>query len=407
MSNIQAEANKVIEKAKSLADDLVNKSCKARSKKPHTVQFSRFIKHYADSIQKTIQIRVEQDLVDLPDPKLASKALRKLELVLSRIAYILATLLDNHDGVPREIYYALDWFLRHCPTGSEEIRYICTPGPELSMSEFNEILASFQVANIYPELDTALKGKRFYFIFLPHEFCSRDASLMWPLIFHEMGHVVDYQFGKTRAIHPSIAVSYAELKSLANNNYTKAIEKLWAQEFTSDYLATLIAGPCFIWQFFRDYSRIGSIMESSRSHPAHKSRIMNIVGLLREQGLTEAARNTEELLKGISATGQEQFSSDFMARADMQEVFRYYKANCKGFTNSDLEGFIRSINQTVDNLVQDILNLRPVIAPPSVLYTIASFCEEIVAKASAQELIADCLSRHCVAEQFKEITVKP
>jgi hypothetical protein len=93
----------------------------------------------------------------------------------------------------------------------------------------------------YPEVYRALEGDRFFFVLVPPALCSRAAALAWPLIFHEMGHVVDHHFGKARGIHPDYPNSTSKLKQFAKHGHQKAQEKLWAQEYTSDFLAVLIA----------------------------------------------------------------------------------------------------------------------------------------------------------------------
>src|SRR5262249_25635897 len=149
---------------------LVSRSKSAVSEKYHLAHFDGFINEFVSSLRHTLQPRVDKDLADLTDPSDASKALALLEANISKVTYFLTSCLNNHDRIPREIYYAQDWFMRHCPQGAEDIRYICTLDSKLAMVEFAEIMMSFNYPQIYPELITSLQKFRFYFILVPPEF---------------------------------------------------------------------------------------------------------------------------------------------------------------------------------------------------------------------------------------------
>src|SRR5437867_5064207 len=216
-------------------------------------------KAFKDSIEKRLAAfttgpPLQETSIELDD-------LKSMIGAVYNLLYI--TIFKNMTGIPREIYYFTDTFLENC---SVSVNYVVCLGEQIQVTDFRWFLLSHQFDLKYPEFWESIKDQRFYFVQFVRKLTDRNRSLDWPLLIHEMAHIVDMNKG---IVSQTIAdtdyykayqvLRHRELYSDEHYQSAKKISRLG--EYVADYLATRYLAGAFVWRFLQEYLTIARTFE--------------------------------------------------------------------------------------------------------------------------------------------------
>jgi hypothetical protein len=394
-------------------------------------------KAFKDSIEKRLAAfttgpPLQETSIELDDLKSMIRAVYNL-------LYI--TIFKNMTGIPREIYYFADTFLENC---SLSVNYVVCLGEQIQVTDFRWFLLSHQFDLTYPEFWDSIKDQKFYFVQFVRKLTDRNRSLDWPLLIHEMAHIVDMNKG---IVNQTIAgtdyykayqvLRHKELYSDEQYELAKKVSRLG--EYVADYLATRYLAGAFAWRFLQEYLTIARIFEEPKTHPDLDKRVEEMIEVIRDQlHLPEVSGVIErELLvwlkdaEKIRATPHQREYTELdqiFYNAQKIMLFAATKEEITGSLKSKLHGDLgdeldKDLGEVLIALQKDFFSGRPIVAPPAVDFLIFMYrvdgtngqkdIEEILNAAAKtfgmdqvqyeelmQELLADCIKLNAVYERY-------
>lgn len=185
--------------------------------------------------------------------------------------------------IPTELYYLAKASLRDL--GHEDVKVVLIPEASLGTTNLSDALRSLFVFfdNVLTYIDLAFP---FYWIILVPPSLIRT-PLNWPLIAHEIGHILERQkWNLVKEHYPyPIAPSLSSLD----------IKSFYAQEFQADFVALLHFGPIFARRLLEIYyTREFTV---SKTHPSWRERFEAIADKLEEAGFSTEAADLKEVSK--------------------------------------------------------------------------------------------------------------
>jgi len=298
------------------------------------------------------------------------------------------TIFKNMTGVPRELYYFTDTFLEDC---SLSANYVLCLGEQIQVTDFRWFLLSHQFDLKYPEFWGLVKGHRFYFVQFVRKLADRNRSLDWPLIIHEIAHIVDMSNGiVSHTISDSDyykayqVLRHKDLYSEGQYALAKKVSRIG--EYVADYLATRYLAGAFPWRFVREYLTIARIFEEPKTHPDFDKRVEEMIELIKEGlNLPEISGAIEaEFLIWLKDSGKSRTLPHEREYAELDEVFKYagssmrfsatkqairdaLKRKLRGTLGERLD---ENLGGVLADLQKDFLRGRPIIVHPAVSFLI-------------------------------------
>lgn len=370
-----------------------------------------FLRSYLDLINKCTSClnssidSVLDEIDEYEDEVQISRTISQITSLVHLIIYLLTECLLDQDKIDREIYYIFEWFFEQCDYKEDKkVRYIVSLSSNIAMTEFQQILKTNRADIIYPALFEAFNDWRFYIIYITPYSGAHTNSLNWVIFYHECGHIVDDLHGKTHSFYPQLPRWWHLLEEQADLGINLAIEKRWAYEYTADYIATHIIGPCFIWRFIREYFELSRIFEITSSHPPINRRIGFLLEKIKETGFEEESNKGEKLLEGLEGLELENVSVSTINVQNREQIIGYYQTCLPTFTKGEfLSRLEEKYHMSRKALTNELKQKKSLILDPSTLYSLTIFDEEFERDEKIQILIADCIRLFIISEKFKAI----
>jgi hypothetical protein len=353
------------------------------------------------------------------------------------------TIFKNMTGVPRELYYFTDTFLEDC---SISANYVLCLGEQIQVTDFRWFLLSHQFDIKYPEFWSLVKDHRFYFVQFVRKLADPNRSLDWPLLIHEIAHIVDMSKGIVAHTVSDLdyyrAYQVLRHKDLySDERYALARKVSRVGEYLADYLATRYLAGAFPWRFVREYLTIARIFEEPRTHPDFDKRVEEMIALIKDElDLPEISKAIEEeFLVWLKDSGKTREVPHQREYAELDQVFKSAGGSMRfSATKEALKAALkRKLHGTLgDKLEQDLPSVlvalqkdfmrgRPIIVHPAVTFLIYMYGlrganggngreESLAAIAKEfkltlvqfeelmQELLADCVKLNAVYERYSK-----
>jgi hypothetical protein len=190
--------------------------------------------------------------------------------------------------VPRELYFLLDTFLDNHGVSRN---YIVFVSDDMAVTAFEHILQINHMEYWFPKVYQKFKDTKFYFVHVVSDFVKREASLDWPLVLHEMAHIVCYEKNTYSKYFPKMSILEC-LQAVNEQTFpAKAQKKLYISEYLADLLTTKAVGALYGWRFLEMYGTYHDILDPGRSHPPPGRRILKMLYLVRDRlGVTKSAK---------------------------------------------------------------------------------------------------------------------
>jgi hypothetical protein len=208
-----------------------------------------------------------------------SRRLTKMRTVIKQLVDFMYAVTSRSAEVPRELYFLLDTFLEnHHVIGN----YVLFVEDDMAVTAFEHILQINYMDQWFPIFFKKMKDAKFYFVHVVSDFITRAASLEWPLVLHEMAHIVCYERGLYSQYY--IGMSILEcLQAVNDKNFpVEAQKKLYISEYIADLLTTKAVGALYGWRFLEMYGTYHDILDPGLSHPPPGKRVRKMVILVRK-----------------------------------------------------------------------------------------------------------------------------
>ncbi len=333
--------------------------------------FRQIVETVYVAFQKTIEGR----LASFPPgllPEEASGEFSDLRSILTAVYnFLYITTFKNMTSVPRELYYLTDSFLEKC---SLSPTYVLSLGEQIEVTDFRWFLQKLQVETVYPEFWLAYRGR----------------SIDWPLIIHEMGHIVDLDKGIVKKVVPNFDYYTAfqilrrQDDPLLKEQYPIAQKVAKLSEYVADFLSTQYVAGAFGWRFLSEYLTVKGIFEEPLTHPDLNKRIAEMIDQINKLDLPEVAKIIEQTLETtLKDAGkkrvayQREFpeldrvfdeSRKLMGSASTrEEIRRILHSRLKGSLAGSID---TDLPKLLTKLQESFFQGRPLVVEPSVLFLI-------------------------------------
>jgi len=219
--------------------------------------FKRLILGIADSLETELKNTISE-ISEITDQTVKIHRSGAIHLVFEDFLYEVDAIIRQSQQIPDELHYFVGDMLSRLKESSNA-RYILICGPDLSTANFSHGL--IRLFHIFPEAQEYINStQRFLWeISIPPFLLTNPID--WPMVIHEIGHIIEDQFLK------SVDKYYYASEILAESD----IRYRYAKEFQADYIATCLMGPVFgvrvLINYFTREIRI------SATHPAWKERL--------------------------------------------------------------------------------------------------------------------------------------
>ena len=245
------------------------------------------LKRLLVGIVEKVEAQVEQILQEIAevtkeDIKIgrSDRVHRNLEQFLFQLDLIRTTTLQ----IPLELYYFTKATFRQL--GYKDVKVVLIPGASLGTTNLSEALTNLFV--FFDDVLTYIKSVfPFYWIVLVPPSLVRT-PLNWPLITHEIGHILERQKWNLVNAH----YRYPAVPSLSPPD----MKSYYAQEFQADFVAVSYFGPVFACRLLEVYYTREFVI--SKTHPSWKERFDCIADKLKEMGFSTEATRLKEVSIG-------------------------------------------------------------------------------------------------------------
>lgn len=199
--------------------------------------------------------------------------------------------------VPTQLIFLTKATLRRL--GYEDVRVVLTADSSLETWNLSEALKHL-FRSFHAVLSFIESSSPFYWVIrVPPSFIR--TPLNWPLITHEIGHILERQKWGTVAKHYAYP-AYASLSPLA-------IKSHYSREFQADFVAVSFFGPIFARRLLESYYTRETLI--AKTHPSWKQRFEALADHLEERFPAEA-----DLLRESSAAEE----SSLISRASIEHL---------------------------------------------------------------------------------------
>lgn len=430
-----------------------------RYKIHHIINFRKLVLHCKQLLGRNLDQRLRQ-AIDGLTIKDQIKELDRFRSMMRRLAERLHDIVVNSFDIPHELYFLCDNFLEY---HNVEPCYIISESDEIALTPFSFILQNigkFDEEYFFRDFWNIISKEEFYIVQIVSDLVETSSALDWPVILHEISHIINSEKGTEDKYFPGISI-YDALVTLATMHKGKlspkaagvrsAAKKLFASEFLADYLVTRCYGPTFGWRFTRKWVDLRHVFEPSRmlqTHPDPKRRIESIISEVKSNlkmpNMAEFLKNEAATLSRsalIQDTSGKSVSVDVDSLAsEVEKAIIPAKKEASKYSKFILtpEQIQRSVSLTMwfqtvkslgstadsvlkdfkkweDKLINDILEGKPIVVdPPVIYYFLTSSCmlrSENLKKLEGRdedarmlrEFIADLVRLYHVQRQFTMI----
>lgn len=434
MAQIEKEKERVFREVSNFKDLLEN----IRKRKyitPHLKKFKTFIEY----CYEILRAHLPEYFSEITSYGPLEEKSRRIEELYSQIKclfdFMYRALLHSSD-VPRELYYLSDIFLEFCNVPKE---YIIFVSDDIAMLSFHDVLKAF---GFDPEFWRKLYEKEFYFVLILPEFSKRDASLDWPIVLHEIAHIICDKKGASEKYLPFMSVPEALsiVYEADRQHYPELLvlfakKKLYVNEHLADLLVTQCFGAIYGWRFLEKFFSIRNVFEPGRSHPSPNQRLQKISFEVKtklkmpdsSQFLDLELHSWTDEIKTYNRTDQE-INVDDILESVLNEIYSYSQFT---LTYEQVERCIHEsswfqtikktkvyekLDKNLDDFLQELqdqlLKGIPIVVCPPVLYFILTLdfsnihkIKELDHSAKEEtklikEMIADCIRLYAVRHKF-------
>jgi len=207
----------------------------------------------------------------------------RIHRVLEEFLYLVDTIQTTTSQTPLELYYLARVTL--CGLGHEDIKVVLISGASLGTTNLADGLKNL-FSGFFNQVLTYIDSHFpfYWIIYVPPSLVR--APLSWPLIAHEIGHVLERQEWKVVNKH----YPYPTVSSPTRQPYIESdVKSRYAQEFQADFVALSYFGPIFAHRLLAIYYTRELVI--SPTHPSWSERFAALAGKLEEMGfLAEATK---------------------------------------------------------------------------------------------------------------------
>jgi hypothetical protein len=454
-SAVEKEIEKTAEQINSF-DTIVATIDRKRYRVHHIDDFRHIVLNCRQLLNTDLRGRLRSEIKDL-ETKEQIKELDTYRSMMGRLAQRLYDITANSLDIPYELYSICDNFLDYYKVQPQYIIYV---SDEIALTPFSFILQDikFEEEYFFKEFWNQISQEEFYFVQIVSDLAKMDSSIDWPVVLHEIGHMIcselgfDDRYFKGTSVYDALMTMLGSFKNVPfprKVGVPIAAKKLYGSEFLADYLVTRCYGPTFGWRFARRWVNFRDIYEPSRSvetHPEPEARLKSIINEVKTNlGMPEAAAFLEKesaaCIVGESDKKENKVSLDLETlKNDVEKAIAPVKVGLSKHPKFVLtpqrinesiatsmwsnmvatrEGTGRravSITQElVKRLADDLLKGKPIVVdPPVIYYLLISECmhssrklrkieEKTDDARMLREFIADLVRLYYDQSQFKKI----
>ncbi|KPV62922.1 MAG: hypothetical protein AOA66_1112 [Candidatus Bathyarchaeota archaeon BA2] len=399
---------------------------------PHLEKFETLIKHSYEILNEQLPEYL-RDVTSHVPPEEASRRIGELHFQIKTLFDVMYRALLHSSDVPQELYFLSDTFLNLCEVPKD---YIIFVSDEIAMFSFHDVLESI---GFDPEFWSKMYERQFYFVQTVPEFNKKDTSLDWPIILHEMAHIVCDKKGTSKRYLAQLSIRDALYIVYSAERHPEflvvlARRKLYVNEHLADLLVTRCFAAIYGWRFLKRYVSLRDVFEPGRSHPSPSHRLQKISSEVNtklkmpnssrflDQELQSWTREVASQVEG----GVPDINVDDILTNVLDEVYNYSQYM---LTYEQVERSIRAsawfqmlkgnekveekLNKNLDQFLQQLqdqlLKGIPIVIDPPSLYFIATLDFSNIQKISEldnptkeaiREMIADCIRLYAVQHRF-------
>jgi len=372
---------------------------KQRTKPPHLCDFAEVLRKCHAVYTSTLPNRLERIAGEGMPAELASLMISDLYSHIKDFCDTMHSIAVNAlEGVARELYYLLDQFLDYHTTPTD--KYIVFIHDQIAVQTFGNLLLTKGFDKTYPEFWEGLKDVEFYFVSVTESMAKGTYSLNWPLILHEMAHIVCYHksvnmdflkkvpmFGEIEIDRGKEQEEMPQQIGLIKKQDESARMKRHITEFLADIMVSRCFGVVYGWRLFEMYGALSSVFEPTTDHPSEYKRIELIATELEGQmGRRKNATFLRRRLPSPPATNPAMERNQKKIDAELGRVLPKVRSYSSYVLTNDQEKYsLRSgpwsktlvlcgktmKEKTVDNLQKELFEGKPIILEPPALYSIA------------------------------------
>jgi hypothetical protein len=274
---------------------------------PHLNEFKEFLKECKKALEKDISQNIDRIIADYP-PAEQSSRLVDFRSMVKRLRELMFNFLLSSSDIPRELYYLSDLFLKYHNVSA---KYLICVSDEIATLPFTYILRQLGLDESCPHFWEKAKTHEFYFVQITSRFKERQSAIDWPIILHELAHVVCQEYKMEEKYFSNISVF--EALQVIDLFYRKALppnpplvelstKKLYVNEHLADLLVTRCYGATFLWRFLEGHIDLIDVFEPDRTHPFPDKRIdLMFKEIDDELGMSESSSLIKAKLKLLLA----------------------------------------------------------------------------------------------------------
>ena len=312
------------------------------------------------------------EISEVRDPGIKIQRSSIIHRIFEDFSYEIDTILRHSSRVPIEVHYFVEIVLSDLELRSG-MQYLLIFGRDLSTTNFASGLR--RLFAIFPGTQEYIRSNLPFFweIVLPPSLVR--SCIDWPLITHEIAHIMEDQFWKIVERHyPFVSMSYSEC----------SIKCLYAKEFQADYIATAYIGPIFATRTLLNY--FTKEIRISPTHPSWSERLDAMEEQLKVMGfsLPEYESMSHVLPKERSLIGRDHIEH-------LPEIIRETMRHLQGRTLSSAWPTEDEKRKAMNRMTQ----LAPYIGDPRLLLNIAD-------EAKRQMIHVSCKTREEKEELERE-----
>ncbi len=295
---------------------------------PHLKKYGQLIDYCQKALKKNLTKHLHPlfDSLETEDEK--DVMLVDFRSRIKRLFDVFYGFLVNSEKVPRELYFLSDTFLE---SHEEPTDYVICISEEIAMLPFTHVILHLGLHVIYPEFWNEVKDKKFYFVQILPELADKKASLNWPIVIHEIAHIVCFQRRYDDRYFSLIPVFLAlkVIESLDKRELKPeepvvelATEKLYATEILADLLVARYFGVIFGWRFLTEYVDLQDLFEPDRMHPYPDVRVQRVANEAKEHlGMPQSAKLLEQELESYRKRVVRRVSAR-SSRSDLEKALK-------------------------------------------------------------------------------------
>ncbi|MFT3693987.1 MAG: hypothetical protein QM831_12660 [Kofleriaceae bacterium] len=195
-----------------------------------------------------------------------------------------------------------------------------------------------------------------------------DRAMHHVLLFHEIGHAVfqslgiDKSFPIPQELQPASTDLTEQFEIRKRQLYYATCANRWYEELFSDVIGLELAGPAYVFAFFRVLAGTFGIAPASPTHPPTGLRILLMIRSLEERGLVEPLPNQAKALL-----------RDWSARVEKLDTDRAYASSVK----EDGEFSLRLLPILVREMMSAYSGVRQEAAAVIPEYTVVKLAEDL------------------------------